>query len=92
MALHFTFFTQSSIHAGLRPAWPEKEVKVDKDGLVKALRLAKISTIEAANAWLPQYLDKHNARFEHPAADATDAHRTVQGDAQDLRRVCAHHY
>ena len=63
-----------------------------QDRLVKALRLAKISTIEAANAWLPQYLDKHNARFKHPAFDAADAHRAMQGDAQDLRRVCAHHY
>ncbi len=70
----------------------ERVFQTLQDRLVKALRLAKISTIESANAWLPQYLDKHNARFEHPAAAATDAHRTVQGDAQDLRRVCAHHY
>ena len=59
-----------------------------QDRLVKVFRLAKISTIEAANAWLPQYLDKHNARFEHPALDATDAHRARQGDAHDLRRIC----
>lgn len=31
--------------------------------LVKALRLAQISTIAAANAWLPDYLARHNARF-----------------------------
>jgi hypothetical protein len=36
MALHFTFFRQSSIHAGLRPAWPGKGAKVDKDGLGSA--------------------------------------------------------
>lgn len=63
-----------------------------QDRLVKALRLAGISTIEAANAWLPQFLQRHNARFARAPADDTDAHRLYEGNAQDLARICAHHH
>ncbi len=70
----------------------ERVFQTLQDRLVKALRVAAISSIEAANAWLPQYLAKHNARFGHPASDSTDAHRTFDGDARDLSRICAHHY
>src|SRR5262245_36342775 len=31
--------------------------------LVKELRLARISTIEAANAWLPGFVEDYNERF-----------------------------
>ena len=70
----------------------ERVFQTLQDRLVKALRLAAISTIEAANAWLPGYLSKHNARFEHPAADSTDAHRAFDDGDQNLARICAHHY
>jgi len=70
----------------------ERAFQTLQDRLVKALRLAKINSIEAANAWLPQYLAKHNARFEVPALDSTNAHRIFDGDTQDLGRICAHHY
>ncbi len=70
----------------------ERVFQTLQDRLVKALRLARISTIEAANAWLPQYLAKHNARFVHPAKDNTNAHRVFDGETQNLRRICAHHY
>jgi len=49
-----------------------------QDRLVKALRLAKISTIEEANAYLDRtYLPQHNRRFAKPPAEKTDAHRRV---------------
>ncbi len=70
----------------------ERAFQTLQDRLVKALRLAKISTIEAANAWLPSYLAKHNARFVRLAADDANAHRAFDGDAQTLARICAHHY
>lgn len=70
----------------------ERAFQTLQDRLVKALRLAKISAIEAANAWLPTYLAKHNARFVRVAADSTNAHRSFDGNAQDLARICAHHY
>jgi len=56
------------------------------------LRLASISSIEAANAWLPAYVAQHNARFCRVAADSTNAHRAYAGGAQELARICAHHY
>ena len=70
----------------------ERAFQTLQDRLVKALRLAKISTIEAANAWMPTYLANHNARFVRVAADSTNAHRAFDGNAQDLARICAHHY
>lgn len=70
----------------------ERAFQTLQDRLVKALRLARISTIEAANAWLPQYLAQHNARFKRVPADAANAHRAYEGDARELARVCAHHY
>ena len=70
----------------------ERAFQTLQDRLVKAVRLARISTIEAANAWLPQYLAQHNARFKRVAADAANAHRAYEGDAQELARICAHHY
>ena len=63
-----------------------------QDRLVKAMRLAGISSIEAANAWLPQYLQRHNARFARQPADGADAHRPYEGSAVELARICAHHH
>lgn len=70
----------------------ERAFQTLQDRLVKALRLARISTLEAANAWLPQHLAQHNARFKRLPADATNAHRAYAGDTQELSRICAHHY
>jgi len=47
-----------------------------QDRLVTELRLAGITTIEAANTFLPGYLERHNARFAVPAADLTPAWRS----------------
>ena len=46
------------------------------DRLVTELRLAGITTIEAANAFLPSFLARHNERFAVPAADPTSAWRS----------------
>ncbi len=46
-----------------------------QDRLVAELRLAGITTIEAANAFLPDFLARHNARFAVPAADPASAWR-----------------
>ena len=70
----------------------ERAFQTLQDRLVKALRLARISSIEAANAWLPQYLAQHNARFGRTPASAQDAHRAYAGDAQALARICAPHF
>jgi hypothetical protein len=46
--------------------------------LVKDLRLAKVSTLEAANAFLEQeYWPEWNTRFAQPVADFPNQHRAV---------------
>lgn len=46
-----------------------------QDRLVKEMRLAGISTIEAGNAFLPAFLASYNARFGKVAKSDQDAHR-----------------
>jgi len=62
-----------------------------QDRLVKALRLAGVSTLEEANAFLPAYLARHNVRFTVLAAESENAHLPYDDDATTLARICAHH-
>src|ERR1700676_2656653 len=48
-----------------------------QDRLVKELRLAGISPVAAANAWLPGFLADYNRRFGRPPANAKDLHRKL---------------
>src|ERR1700680_4129406 len=48
-----------------------------QDRLVKELRLAGISTIEAANGFLPAFMQTYNARFAKPPASERDLHRPI---------------
>jgi hypothetical protein len=57
-----------------------------QDRLVKELRLEGISTIEAANAFMPTYVADYNERFGKVARDAHDAHRPVRPD-EDLDSI-----
>ena len=50
---------------------------------MKELRLAGISTIAAANAWLPGFIAEHNARFGRAPANATP------GSAYELLGIIA---
>jgi hypothetical protein len=59
-----------------------------QDRLVKELRLAGISTIAAANAWLPGFMTTHNARFGREPANAKDLHRPLS-EADDLNEILA---
>jgi hypothetical protein len=59
-----------------------------QDRLVKELRLAGISTIAAANAWLPGFIAEHNARFGRAPANAKDLHRPLSA-GDDLDEVLA---
>src|SRR6201991_5321211 len=47
-----------------------------QDRLVKELRLAGINTIEAANAFLPNFVEDYNGRFAQPPARGQDFHRS----------------
>ena len=55
---------------------------------MKELRLAEISTIAAANAWLPGFMTTHNARFGRAPLNARDLHRTLT-PADDLDEILA---
>jgi hypothetical protein len=54
-----------------------------QDRLVKELRLEGISTIDAANAFMPTYVADYNAMFAKMARETYDAHRPIRAD-EDL--------
>jgi hypothetical protein len=54
-----------------------------QDRLVKEFRLEGISSIEAANAFLPQYVADYNSKFAKVPRQSHDAHRPVRDD-EDL--------
>lgn len=55
-----------------------------QDRLVKAMRLEGIATIAEANAFLPGYMVRHNARFAKAPFDPRDLHRPL-APHEDLR-------
>ena len=66
-----------------------------QDRLVSELRLRGLATLEAANAFLPEFLADSNRRFTHPPADTTAAWRPVPRDLAAVlscrySRVVAH--
>jgi hypothetical protein len=54
--------------------------------LVKELRLQDISSIEAANAFMPRFIEDYNARFAKEPRDPENAHRALRAD-EDLGSV-----
>ncbi len=57
----------------------ERANRTFQDRLIKAMRLAKITALDAANAFLPSFIDDHNTRFAVEPADAENAHRSADG-------------
>ena len=55
----------------------ERANRTLQDRLVKELRLAGISDIAAANAFLPGFVDRYNAKFAKPAARPDNLHRPL---------------
>ena len=62
-----------------------------QDRLVSELRLAGIADIDAANLFLPDFIERFNVRFGVPPAIVEAAWRPVPPD-MDLGRVCAFRY
>jgi transposase len=63
----------------------ERAFQTMQDRLVKALRLAGVSTMQAANALLPRFIAQYNAKFAKPAKSPEDAHRAMAMDTEALR-------
>ena len=59
-----------------------------QDRLVKELRLQKISSIEAANAFLGQYLFEYSKRFSCLPAKGADLHRPIAKNVNLDRILC----
>jgi hypothetical protein len=59
-----------------------------QDRLVKELRLQRISTTDAANEFMPTFIEDYNRRFGKLARDRHDAHRPVRTD-EDLDAIFA---
>jgi hypothetical protein len=55
----------------------ERANKTLQDRLVKELRLRDISTMQDANAYLPEFAQDYNRRFGRPARNDRDAHRPL---------------
>jgi transposase len=63
----------------------ERAFQTLQDRLVKALRLAGIDTVAAANALLPGFIEHYNARFGKMPKNSQDAHRALEIDIESLR-------
>jgi len=59
-----------------------------QDRMVKELRLAGVSSIAAANAWLPGFIAAYNTRFGRDPANAKNLHRPL-GRTDDLDEILA---
>jgi hypothetical protein len=70
----------------------ERAFQTLQDRLVKALRLANVSTMEDANALLPRFVKHDNARFGKPAQSPDDAHRPAAMSDEALRMATCELY
>jgi hypothetical protein len=66
----------------------ERLFKTVQDRLVKELRLAEVSTLEAANRFLERYLPRYNRRFTVQPAQAADLHRPCPAHRELDRILC----
>jgi transposase len=65
----------------------ERAFQTLQDRLVKALRLAGVDSMEAANAFLPGFMARHNERFGQVPRDSTHAHRPLHQTTEQLLRI-----
>ncbi len=63
-----------------------------RNSLVEEMRLADISGMEEGNAFLPEYMEKHNRKFAVRAASDDNAHRPVLHDKNGLDLIFSTHH
>ena len=64
----------------------ERTIQILQDRLVKEMRLRDISSIEAANEYVTEFMKDYNARFSEEPRSSHDMHRTLL-PTEDLERV-----
>ncbi|WP_027255906.1 ISNCY family transposase [Leisingera aquimarina] len=65
----------------------ERANRTLQDRLVKELRLAGISDIETANAFLSGFMERYNAKFAKPPARPDNLHRPLNAEPDRLRDI-----
>ena len=58
-----------------------------QDRLVKEMKLVGINDIDAAHAWLPDYIKGYSRRFAVQPKEASDAHLAYPGRPDELARI-----
>ena len=87
---HFGRMLQALGIGFIRAHSPQAKGRIERlwgtlqDRLTSELRLRGLSTLEAGNAFLPEFLADFTRRFARPPADATPAWRPVPRDLADL--------
>ena len=66
----------------------ERLFKTFQDRVIKEMRLADVSTLDAANQFLAGYLPIHNRRFTVQPAQAADLHRPRPASRELDRSLC----
>ena len=66
----------------------ERANGVLQDRLIKEMRLRGICTIEAANQFLPHFIEDYNRRFGKEPQESGDAHRVLRSE-DNLERIFA---
>ncbi len=69
----------------------ERNNQTLQDRLVKEMRLRGINGIEAANAFIPEFLLDYNKCFSVDSANSEDAHRPVYHSPEALKRILSVH-
>ena len=68
----------------------ERANRTLQDRLVKELRLAEISSVEAGNAFLPTFMERFNERFAVVPAKPEDLHRSLSIRGSRLKDILCH--
>ncbi len=69
----------------------ERANKTLQDRLIKEMRLRKINNIEAANPFLPAFIEEYNRRFAKPAKNEQSAHRKVLHNDREIDLILSLH-
>lgn len=63
-----------------------------QDRLVKELRLRGIHDLETANVYLPEFMERYNARFAVIPKSPVDRHRRLEKSEEELDRIFSFHH